>query len=102
MKFLKGISEIQWGIIDYREAWDSDMKAKLVDWLTEIVHVVSTVALERIFSTSNRAVVTNVLDNVNISLGDSISGSFALALQVPQHECDSAVMLTALVESEVT
>ena len=45
MKFLKGISEIQWGIIDYREAWDSDMKAKLVDWLTEIVQVVFTVAL---------------------------------------------------------
>ena len=103
--FLDGFSKMQWSFLDSAEYWDSDMKAGLVDCLNEIVRIVTTVALEHIFNSSNQPVQgssTNALDNVDISLGDSISSSLAKAFQVPQLECESAAMLTALVESEVT
>ncbi|XP_059208608.1 uncharacterized protein LOC131987763 [Centropristis striata] len=103
-RYFERISETQWSLLA-AETLDSGTQAILSDMMAEIVQSVSAAILKMILSmfqdnTSPNDILT-YLENVQPLLGDSLSDSFASALQVTQEQCESAEELTEMVESEV-
>ncbi|XP_071356653.1 uncharacterized protein [Trachinotus anak] len=108
-KYFERFSAVQWNMLA-EGIPDSATTAMLADLCTEVVQTLCTIILrmikpmieESFHRRESQADLTTSLQNLNTKVGDSLSGSFAVALHVPQEKCESAEQLTALVEREVT
>ncbi|XP_019211930.1 uncharacterized protein LOC109200771 [Oreochromis niloticus] len=103
------LSGLQWGLIE-NGIWDSDVQVALADMITDVIQSVSASTIKTLllggqdqlndasFQTSLSIAVTKI----SPILGNSLSTSFAAALNVTHEECDSAVELTQMVEEEIS
>ncbi|CAI5647361.1 unnamed protein product [Oreochromis niloticus] len=108
-KCFDQFSQVQWGMIEFG-VWDSDLQALLADMITEIIQTVSTGILKSVLPTVQE-LMTDELSQTDISipvakiapsLGDSLSTSIGIALNIPHENCQSSKRLTKLIELEIS
>ncbi|XP_071322867.1 uncharacterized protein [Trachinotus anak] len=108
-KYFERFSAVQWNMLS-AGIQDSATTAALTDLCTEVIQILCTIVLRVVkpmledssHQRESQADINIFLENLNTNVGDSLSRSFALALDVPQEKYDSAEQLTALVEEEVS
>ena len=106
-KFFNRISSAQWRLL-FGDIYDPGVDTILTEMLTEIVQKLCTagihIALHRLrkgLKKDSKTDMSTALENFNIKLGDVVTATFAEVLYLPQHKCESAEMLTELIENEV-
>ncbi|XP_063321089.1 deoxynucleoside triphosphate triphosphohydrolase SAMHD1-like [Pelmatolapia mariae] len=90
--------------------WDSDLQAALADMITEIIQTVSTGILKSALPAFQELMTDNVYQTdfsmpvvkIAPSLGDSLSTSIGVSLNIPHENCQSSKMLTKLIEMEIS
>lgn len=106
-KFFKRISSAQWRLL-FGDIYDPGVDTILTEMLAEIVQELCTsgthIALQRlrkVLKKDSKTDMSTALEKFNIKLGDVVTATFAEVLFLPQHKCESAEMLTELIENEV-
>ncbi|CAI5695871.1 unnamed protein product [Oreochromis niloticus] len=92
------LSDVQWLLIENGRL-DSDLQAVLADMISEIIQLATTNVLRLALPAIQRGAFTDF--EKKISLGNSISATFAKALNIPEQYCVSAEELTKMVEREI-
>ncbi|CAI5645021.1 unnamed protein product [Oreochromis niloticus] len=101
-------SRVQWGTIEHG-VWDSDLQAALADMITEIIQTVSTGILNSALPVVQKFMTHVSQTDISIpvvkiapSLGDSLSMSIAISLNIPHDKYESIKTLTKLIEMEIS
>ncbi|CAI5673793.1 unnamed protein product [Oreochromis niloticus] len=103
------LSGLQWGLIE-NGIWDSDVQVALADMITDVIQSVSASTIktsilggqDQLNDASFQTSLSIAVTKISPILGNSLSTSFAAALNVTHEECDSAVELTQMVEEEIS
>ncbi|XP_039869237.1 uncharacterized protein LOC120722329 [Simochromis diagramma] len=103
------LSGLQWGLIE-NGIWDSDVQVALADMITDVIQSVSVRIIktsllagqDRLTEEISKTSLSIAMTKISPVLGDSLSISFAAALDVTHEECESAVELTQMVEEEIS
>ncbi|CAI5647709.1 unnamed protein product [Oreochromis niloticus] len=108
-KCFEQFSWAQWGMIEHG-VWDSDLQAALADTITEIIQTVSTGILKSALPAFQELMTDNAYQTdfsmpvvkIAPSLGDSLSTSIGVSLNIPHEKCQSSKILTKLIEMEIS
>ncbi|CAI5673792.1 unnamed protein product [Oreochromis niloticus] len=103
------LSGLQWEIIE-NGIWDSDVQVALADMITDVIQSVSASIIKTLLlggqdqlnDASFQTYLSVAVTKISPILGNSLSTSFAAALNVTHEECASAVKLTQMVEEEIS
>ncbi|CAI5635760.1 unnamed protein product [Oreochromis niloticus] len=103
------LSGLQWGLIE-NGIWDSDVQVALADMITDVIQSVSASTIktkilggqDQLNDASFQTSLSIAVTKISPILGNTLSTSFAAALNVTHEECDSAVELTQMVEEEIS
>ncbi|CAI5670966.1 unnamed protein product [Oreochromis niloticus] len=102
------LSGLQWGLIE-NGIWDSDVQVALADMITDVIQSVSASTIKTSIlggqdqlNDASQTSLSRAVTKISPILGNSLSTSFAAALNVIHEECDSAVELTQMVEEEIS